>query len=169
MMMLTSRVLNNENSQDEAFTAIIKMFGSHLQVGIVQTGQRVTQCLWANIGEKPLNIIASWRNATSYIDFPLYKLNGLYVPITWPSKIFGRTFTLKGLWKGGICEPNQPYTWIPHVFLHMVTDFQLSRPTSWGIINFCKTPFATGHSHIQGIPTRCVMSQVWFYTEPNDN
>ena len=69
--MLTFRVLNNENSQDEAFTAIIKMFGSHLQVGIVQTGQRVTQCLWANIGEKPLNIIASWRNDTSYIEFPL--------------------------------------------------------------------------------------------------
>ena len=22
---------------------------------------------------------------------------------------------------------------------------------------------------IQGIPTRCVMSQVWFHTEPNDN
>ena len=68
--MLTSRVLNNENSQDEAFTAIIKNFGSHLQVGIVQTYQIVTQCLWANIGEKPLNIIVSWRNDTSYIEFP---------------------------------------------------------------------------------------------------
>ena len=45
MMMLTCRVLNNENIQDEAFTAIITMFGSHLQVGIVQTVQRVTQCL----------------------------------------------------------------------------------------------------------------------------
>ena len=68
--MLTCRVLNNENIQDEAFTAIIKMFGSHLQVGIVQTVQRVTQCLWANIGEKPLNSIASWRNVTSYTEFP---------------------------------------------------------------------------------------------------
>ena len=45
MRMLTLRVLNNENSQDEAFTAIIKMLGSRLQVGIVQTVQRVTQCL----------------------------------------------------------------------------------------------------------------------------
>ena len=50
---------------------------------------------------------------------------------------------LKGLWRGGLCEPNQPYIWIPHVFLHMVTNFQLSRTTSWGIINFCETPFAT--------------------------
>ena len=37
----TCRILNN----DEAFTAITKMFGGHLQVGIVQTVQRVTQCL----------------------------------------------------------------------------------------------------------------------------
>ena len=67
-MVLTGRVLNNENIQDEAFTftAIIKMFGSHLQVGIVQT----VQYLWANIGEKPLNSIASWRNVTSYTEFP---------------------------------------------------------------------------------------------------
>ena len=45
MMMLACRVLNNENIQDEDFTAIIKMFGSHLQVGFVQTVQRVTHCL----------------------------------------------------------------------------------------------------------------------------
>ena len=69
-MMLTCRVLNNENIQDEAFTAIIKMFGIHLQVGIEQTVQRVTQCLWANIDKKPLNNIASWRNVTSYTEFP---------------------------------------------------------------------------------------------------
>ena len=92
--MLTFRVLNNENSPDEAFTAIIKMFGSHMQVGIVQTGQRVTRCLWAKIGEKPLNIIASWRNGTSYMELPFYKLNGLYVPITRPNEIVGRTFTI---------------------------------------------------------------------------
>ena len=57
MMVLTGRVLNNENIQDEAFTftAIIKMFGSRLQVGIVQS----VHCLWANFGEKPLNSIAS--------------------------------------------------------------------------------------------------------------
>ena len=56
---------------DEAFTAIIKIVGSHLQVGIVQTVQQVTQCLWANYGEKPVNSIASWRNVTSYTEFPL--------------------------------------------------------------------------------------------------
>ena len=50
-MMWTCRDLNNENIQDEAFTSIIKMFESHLQFGIVQSVQRVTQCLWANIGE----------------------------------------------------------------------------------------------------------------------
>ena len=44
--MLTVRVLNNENSQDEAFTAIIKMFGSHLQVEIVQTTKE-----WPNVFE----------------------------------------------------------------------------------------------------------------------
>ena len=94
MMMLTCTVLNNENVQYEAFTAIIKVFGSHLQVEIVQTVKRVTQCLWANIGEKSFDSIASWCNVTSYTEFPCYKLNGLYVPITWPNKIFGRTFTL---------------------------------------------------------------------------
>ena len=65
MMMLICKVLHNENIQDEAFTAIIKLFGSYMQVGIVQSVQRVTQCLSANIGEKPLNNIASWHNVTA--------------------------------------------------------------------------------------------------------
>ena len=59
MMMLTCRVVNNENITDEASTAIIKIIWIHWQVGIVQTVQRVTQCLSANIGEKPLNSFAS--------------------------------------------------------------------------------------------------------------
>ena len=37
--MLTCGVVNNENIQDEAFTAIIKIIGIHLHVGIVQTVQ----------------------------------------------------------------------------------------------------------------------------------
>ena len=45
MMMLTCRVVNNENIQDEASTAIINIIWIHLQVGIVQTVQRVNQCL----------------------------------------------------------------------------------------------------------------------------
>ena len=45
MMMLTCRVVNNENIPDEASTAIIKIIWIHWQVGIVQTVQRVTQCL----------------------------------------------------------------------------------------------------------------------------
>ena len=45
MMILTCRVLNSEKIQDEAFTAIIKMIGSYLQVGIVKRVRRVTQCL----------------------------------------------------------------------------------------------------------------------------
>ena len=76
---------------------------------------------------------------------------------------------LKGLWRGGLCEPNKHYIWIPHVFLHMLTNFQLSRTTSWGIIAFVKSILLPDHFHIQGIPTRCVMSQVQFHTEPNDN
>ena len=43
MMTLTGRAFNHESIQDEAFTAIIKMFGSHLQVEIMQTVQ--TKCL----------------------------------------------------------------------------------------------------------------------------
>ena len=45
MTTLTGRALNHEIIQDEAFTAIIKMFGSHLQFEIMQTVQRETKCL----------------------------------------------------------------------------------------------------------------------------
>ena len=32
---------------------------------------------------------------------------------------------LKGLWRGGHWELNSPHFWIPHVLLHLVTNFQL--------------------------------------------
>ena len=66
MIMLKCRVVNNENITNEASTAIIKIIWIHWQVGIIQTVQRVTQCLSANIGEKPLNSFVSWHNVKSY-------------------------------------------------------------------------------------------------------
>ena len=44
--------------------------------------------------------------------------------------------------QGGLCGSKKPYIWIPHVLLRMLTNFQLSRTTSYGIIAFCKIPFA---------------------------
>ena len=47
----------------------------------------------------------------------------------------------------------------------MVTNFQLSSTTPSGTL---VKPLPV-YFHIQGIPTRCVMSQVRFHTDPDDN
>ena len=53
-----------------------------------------------------------------------------------PSYVEVEVVHWQGLWRGGLWEPNSPNIWIPHVFLHIVTNFQLSRTTTWGILNW---------------------------------
>ena len=53
------------------------------------------------------------------------------------------SFYLKGLWRWGLWEPNKRNIGIPHVFLHLVTNFQPCRTCPWGLMDLSKTPFAT--------------------------
>ena len=65
VMMLTLIILNRTALGEEPSTIVVEMFWSHLQVGIMLTVQKVTQCLGANISEKPLKSTMSCRKKYS--------------------------------------------------------------------------------------------------------
>ena len=68
----------------------------------------------------------------------------------------------RGLW-----EHDQPIISIPHVFLHLVTNFQLSRTTPWGILNIGNTSFGTSSfPYIMGSNQMCDVTSVVSYLHP---